>query len=730
MLDLENRLKSAVIEGRPRIRPPWKKILILLKVFTDEAHSFGALGNSGRGVVDYFGLNPKDVDVMMGTFTKCFGAAVGYIAGNKKLIHYLRLNSHAAVYSSSMPPAVTQQIISSMLIIMGKDGTTKGQQRINQLKWNTQYFRRKLKESGFIIYGNDDSPVVPLLMFLPSKVAAMNRTCLEKGLGIVVVGFPATPIIESRARLCLSAAHSKEMLDKALNIINERGDMFRIKYSKKKCLKRPLIPKDYCIFCQTCDELVCPSCLTKSHQKHDLQEIDEVFTEDVKSLKRCNTELKNRFLDFYEKEIKKIEKMKVDNMDHLQMVTSKLEKQESKFMFELKSFKQTILNDLENKSCEKDSVMSTAKSAIQQTIVDITNKLDINANVANTNDIENVHKTAKNARKWLSSSPEPVSIDLKGFKKLPDFFPEPIDENTIGTLFGHLSDKNEIPISLMAILTSNTPSIDRLKVNKGNTLWISDSTINVLRRIRTNPSFTVSTLQNLEDCKIADMSLLSSQDLIFTTATPSCDLYVVNENKVNILCSFKPFIPRAVHVTKSGLIYISTRDSGSVYDKTDSSIRKIVTLDKDRKQDIVFECTGTSNLFTNITRIRDGHDCLYVIDALLRNLKGRIISLGKDKTLKWIYDGEITTNKQAFVPSDLEVSGAGNIVVCDLYNHALHILGKDGNILHHILLYKLGIYFPCCLEIIQNDKMYIGCIQGKTDVTKNRNFYLVLLSDI
>lgn len=134
-----------------------------------------------------------------------------------------------------MPPAVTQQIISSMLIIMGKDGTTKGQQRINQLKWNTQYFRRKLKESGFIIYGNDDSPVVPLLIFLPSKVAAMNRTCLEKGLGIVVVGFPATPIIESRARLCLSAAHSKEMLDKALNIINECGDMFRIKYSKKKC---------------------------------------------------------------------------------------------------------------------------------------------------------------------------------------------------------------------------------------------------------------------------------------------------------------------------------------------------------------------------------------------------------------------------------------------------------------------------------------------------------------
>ncbi|CAC5364768.1 SPT [Mytilus coruscus] len=251
MLDLENKLKSAVIEGRPRISRPWKKILILIEgvysmegsiirlpevlqlkkkyrayVYLDEAHSIGAIGNSGRGVVDYFGLDPKDVDVMMGTFTKSFGAAGGYIAGNKKLIHYLRLNSHAAVYSSSMPPAVTQQIISSMLIIMGKDGTTKGQQRINQLKWNTQYFRRKLKESGFIIYGNDDSPVVPLLIFLPSKVAAMNRTCLEKGCYEQNVSREGVRITSLLVELCLSAAHSKEMLDKALNIINECDSQF------------------------------------------------------------------------------------------------------------------------------------------------------------------------------------------------------------------------------------------------------------------------------------------------------------------------------------------------------------------------------------------------------------------------------------------------------------------------------------------------------------------------
>lgn len=263
MVDLENKLKDAVVQGQPRKNRPWKKILIVVEgvysmegsiirlpevlqlkkkykayLYLDEAHSIGSIGERGRGVTDYFGLDRNDVDVMMGTFSKSFGAAGGYIAGSKKLINHLRLQSHAVIYASTMSPAVTQQIISSMTIIMGKDGTLEGQKRIEQLKWNTTYFRQKLKEKGFVIYGNDDSPVVPLLMYIPAKVVAMNRMCIQKGLGIVVVGFPATPIIESRARLCLSSAHTKETLDKAIDIIDECGDILRIKYSKGKCNNR------------------------------------------------------------------------------------------------------------------------------------------------------------------------------------------------------------------------------------------------------------------------------------------------------------------------------------------------------------------------------------------------------------------------------------------------------------------------------------------------------------
>lgn len=131
-----------------------------------------------------------------------------------------------------MPPPIAQQILTSMRIIMGLDGTNEGSRRLAQIAYNTRYLRRKLAELGLIVYGNADSPVVPILLYCPAKIAAFSRECLKRGLAVVVVGFPATPIIESRARICLSAAHTKEMLDKAIKVFDEVSDVLSLKYSR------------------------------------------------------------------------------------------------------------------------------------------------------------------------------------------------------------------------------------------------------------------------------------------------------------------------------------------------------------------------------------------------------------------------------------------------------------------------------------------------------------------
>ncbi|KAI1894686.1 hypothetical protein AGOR_G00118310, partial [Albula goreensis] len=264
MQSLERMLREAVSSGQPRTHRPWKKILILVEgiysmegsivrlpeivalkkrykayLYLDEAHSIGAVGPRGRGVTELFGVDPSDVDVLMGTFTKSFGAAGGYIAGKKELVDFLRTYSHSAVYASAMSPPVVEQIIRAMKCIMGLDGTTVGIQRVRQLAQNTRYLRRRLQELGFIIYGSHDSPVVPLLLYMPGKVGAFSRAMLERKIGVVVVGFPATPIGEARARFCVSAAHTKDMLDKVLCALDELGDSLVLKFSRQTPSPRP-----------------------------------------------------------------------------------------------------------------------------------------------------------------------------------------------------------------------------------------------------------------------------------------------------------------------------------------------------------------------------------------------------------------------------------------------------------------------------------------------------------
>ena len=138
---LEDILRQAIIMGRPRTRRPWNKIMVIVEgiysmegeycdlsnvvkvckkfgayIYLDEAHSIGAMGPSGRGCAEYCGVDTADIDIMMGTFTKSFGAMGGYIAGSKDVISFLRRRCAGSAYHNSLSPAVCQQVISSFKV--------------------------------------------------------------------------------------------------------------------------------------------------------------------------------------------------------------------------------------------------------------------------------------------------------------------------------------------------------------------------------------------------------------------------------------------------------------------------------------------------------------------------------------------------------------------------------------------------------------------------------------
>lgn len=253
---LEKVLRESISQGQSKTHRPWNKIFVCVEglysmegtycnlpglvalrekykfyLFVDEAHSIGALGANGRGICEYYNIDPNKVDILMGTLTKSFGAAGGYVSANKNIIDRLRLDITANNYSESMPPAVLQQIATSMRIIAGELNGNEGKERLQRIAFNSRYLRLGLKRLGYIVYGADDSPVIPLLLYNPCKMPGFSRTMLEHGIAVVIVGYPATDIISSRVRFCMSAALTKEDIDKILAVSADIGDILNLKFS-------------------------------------------------------------------------------------------------------------------------------------------------------------------------------------------------------------------------------------------------------------------------------------------------------------------------------------------------------------------------------------------------------------------------------------------------------------------------------------------------------------------
>jgi serine palmitoyltransferase len=95
----------------------------------------------------------------------------------------------------------------ALRIIMGEDGTGLGASKLRRLRDNANFVRARLEAMGLHVYGDYNSPVIPVMLYMPGKIAAFSRECYRRGLAVVVVGFPATSLLMSRTRICISAGH-------------------------------------------------------------------------------------------------------------------------------------------------------------------------------------------------------------------------------------------------------------------------------------------------------------------------------------------------------------------------------------------------------------------------------------------------------------------------------------------------------------------------------------------
>jgi glycine C-acetyltransferase len=177
----------------------------------DDAHSSGVLGRAGRGTVDHFGVHGR-VHIQVGTLSKAIGVLGGYVCGSRDLIEFLYHRARPFLFSTSHPPAVAAACLAAFDVLESEP------ERMENLWKNTRYFKQALREAGFDT-GQSETPITPIMVGDASKAHAFSRALFEKGLFAVGIGYPTVAQGKARVRTIVTATHTRDQLDRALDIL-------------------------------------------------------------------------------------------------------------------------------------------------------------------------------------------------------------------------------------------------------------------------------------------------------------------------------------------------------------------------------------------------------------------------------------------------------------------------------------------------------------------------------
>lgn len=182
-------------------------------VYVDEAHSIGVLGPKGRGTVHHFGLN-DEVDVVMGTFSKSLGSMGGFIAGNARMIEYLKHQSRCFIFTAAPAPAVVGAVLKALEIM------EREPDRIDQLWRNTRKMHEGLKSIGFNV-GTTQTPIVPILIGSEARAFTFTQRLYEEGVFATPAIYPAVRYGGAIVRTSFMATHTDSDLDRVLDIFEK-----------------------------------------------------------------------------------------------------------------------------------------------------------------------------------------------------------------------------------------------------------------------------------------------------------------------------------------------------------------------------------------------------------------------------------------------------------------------------------------------------------------------------
>lgn len=183
-------------------------------VMVDDSHAVGFMGEKGRGTAEYCGVMDR-IDIITGTLGKALGGASGgYTSAKQTIVDLLRQRSRPYLFSNTLAPAICAASLKTFEIL------NRSSEIIDRLKENTIYFRKQMKQSGFDII-DSVHPIVPVMLYDAKTASEFADRMLEKGVYVIGFSYPVVPMEKARIRVQISASHSKEDLDFAINCFKD-----------------------------------------------------------------------------------------------------------------------------------------------------------------------------------------------------------------------------------------------------------------------------------------------------------------------------------------------------------------------------------------------------------------------------------------------------------------------------------------------------------------------------
>jgi 8-amino-7-oxononanoate synthase len=182
----------------------------------DDAHGLGVLGASGQGVFEHFGVDPRRVDIWMGTLSKTLAACGGFIAGPETLVDYLKRAAGGFVYSVAMPPAIAAAALAALELLATEP------QRVARLRANARRFHEAARAADLDTGLSAGEAIAPIVTGSSLRAVALSQRLFDRGVNVQPIIRPAIPERLGRLRFFISADHTFEQIDAAIRLLGEQ----------------------------------------------------------------------------------------------------------------------------------------------------------------------------------------------------------------------------------------------------------------------------------------------------------------------------------------------------------------------------------------------------------------------------------------------------------------------------------------------------------------------------